>query len=75
MEYESMMRENYTTIDVERFSVKHVLEDLITSYMPQLQKNEQSISLHFGRESMIRMDRNMCIQIIHNIFSNFIKYA
>ncbi len=75
MEYESMMRETYTTVDVERFSVKHVLEDLIASYMPQLQKNEQSIALHFGRESMIRMERNMCIQVIHNIFSNFIKYA
>ncbi len=75
MEYESMMRETYTTIDVERFSLKHVLEDLVASYLPQLQKNEQSISLHFGRESMIRMDRNMCIQIVHNIFSNFIKYA
>ncbi len=75
MEYESMMRETYTMINVERFSVKRVLEDLIVSYAPQLKKNEQSLSLDFGHESMIRMDRSMCIQIIHNIFSNFIKYA
>lgn len=30
---------------------------------------------HLPTNTMTRMDKNMCIQILHNIFSNFLKYA
>ncbi len=43
--------------------------------MPQFEKNKQKIEIDFPRDSMTRMDINMYVQILHNIFSNFIKYA
>ena len=62
-------------IHVERFGVKKTILPLIQEYLPQCQKNNQDISIDMPRDTMIRMDNSMFIQLIHNIFSNFIKYA
>lgn len=38
-------------------------------------KNQQHILIDSISDIFIRMDKNMFIQILHNVFSNFIKYA
>ena len=75
LSYESMMRDSFETIHVEGFSLRHTTEQIISSYEPQLEKTQQQIITHFPRDTMTSMDKDMYIQILHNIFSNFIKYA
>jgi signal transduction histidine kinase len=75
MQYESLTRSQDDSVHVERFSAKKVLSQIINEYTPQLQKTNQKIEYTLPTDTMTRMDRNMFIQILHNIFSNFIKYA
>lgn len=75
LEFEHNTHSSERTIRVERFSVRKTILPLIQQYQPQLQKISQTIHVHMIGDTMIRMDEGMFIQIIHNIFSNFIKYA
>lgn len=75
MEYEHLTHDIFDEVKVERFNIRPILEALVQEYRPQLAPKKQSIALHLGNDTMIRMDKSMFIQIVHNIFSNFIKYA
>ncbi len=75
MEYEHLTHHYTDNIHVERFSISQQLEWLIHEYLPQLEKIEQRIIAVWDTDIYIRMDKNMFVQILHNVFSNFIKYA
>lgn len=75
MEYENLAHDIIRETNVEKFSMRKVLQDIREEYLPQLQKTGQDILFDLPGDTMIRMDKDMCIQMIHNIFSNFIKYA
>ncbi len=75
MDYENMTHYYTDDIHVERFAVRKQLENMIYEYLPQLEKNQQQIMIDSMSDIFIRMDKNMFIQILHNVFSNFIKYA
>lgn len=75
MDFESLTHDIFDSVKVENFSLRRITEEIIQEYMPQVQKKQQSIVLKFVGEGMMSMDKNMYIQILHNIFSNFIKYA
>ena len=75
MEYESLTHHYTEDIHVERFLVRNEIEMIIHEYLPQLEKNEQKIYIEWVHDVYIRMDKNMLVQVLHNIFSNFIKYA
>jgi len=75
MDYENMTHYYTDDIHVERFAVRKQLENMIYEYLPQLEKNQQHILIDSMSDIFIRMDKNMFIQILHNVFSNFIKYA
>jgi signal transduction histidine kinase len=75
MEYENLAHDIIREAHVERFSVKKILSDIRDEYIPQLRKWEQEIVFDLPNDTMTRMDGDMFIQIVHNIFSNFIKYA
>ena len=75
MEYEHLTHHYTDDIHVERFALKKQIESLIHEYIPQIEKTEQYITVVWDTDIFIRMDKNMFIQILHNVFSNFIKYA
>ncbi len=75
MEYEHLTHHYTDDIHVEKFALQKQIEALIHEYIPQLEKTEQHIKLIGDTDIFIRMDKNMFIQILHNVFSNFIKYA
>lgn len=75
MEYESLAQSLLSDTHVERFQAKKLLLEIIATYTPQLTKNSQQIILDMTTESMTRMDKGMLAQVVHNIFSNFLKYA
>ncbi len=75
MDYESLTHDVFEQVKVERFSLRKITEDIILEYAPQLSKNHQKTTIHFPTDTMTSMDKGMYIQILHNIISNFIKYA
>ena len=75
MEYENLTHHYTDDIQVERFAVAKQIETIIHEYTPQLEKTGQQIIVLRESDMFIRMDRNSFIQILHNVFSNFIKYA
>lgn len=75
MNYEHLTRETFENIRISRFSVKNITSHLVEEYRPQLEKNQQRIHIEFPRDTMTSMDKDMYIQILHNMFSNFLKYA
>jgi two-component system, OmpR family, sensor histidine kinase BaeS len=75
MKYEHLSSDTFDTIHVSRFGIKKLLEELIEEYHIQLTEKNQTIQHALESEFLIHMDKNMCIQILHNIFSNFLKYA
>lgn len=75
MEYENLTHHYTEDIHVERFALKKQIQSMIHEYLPQIEKNEQQIQVIGELDIFIRMDKNMFVQILHNIFSNFIKYA
>lgn len=75
MDYEYLARESFEDIRIERFCARQHILPIIREYTPQLEKNDQQIRLEYPQECFVRMDNGMYLQILHNIFSNFIKYA
>lgn len=75
MDYESLTHDVFDAVNVERFSLKKVSLDIINEYKPQLMKTNQVIDIDFPDDTMTSMDKGMYIQVLHNIISNFIKYA
>ncbi len=75
MNFESLTHDVFDRVKVERFDLAKVTDDIMREYAPQLQKTEQKIETQFPRDTLISMDPSMYIQILHNIISNFIKYA
>ncbi len=75
MAYESLTHNTFQDIRVERFLVPPLIEDIITEYSPQLLKTNQKIVNAVPSHFNMSMDERMFTQILHNIFSNFIKYA
>jgi signal transduction histidine kinase len=75
MEYENFTHHVSDDVRVERFDIRPLIEEMIYEYSPQLDKVLQTVLIHGEGSMYIRMDRNMYIQILHNIFSNSIKYA
>lgn len=75
MEYETLTHRYTDDIHVERFALWNQIDILIHEYLPQLEKNGQTIHIEWAMDIYIRMDKNMLIQVLHNVFSNFIKYA
>lgn len=75
MEYEHLTGDSFDSVQVERFGYHKLLEEIRTEYTLPLKNNRQTIITDIVGDSMTRMDKWMCTQILHNIFSNFLKYA
>ena len=75
MDFESLTHDIFDHVTVETFDLRDITEDVIQEYAPQFQKQSQSIKLEMPPDTMTSMDKSMYMQILHNIFSNAIKYA
>lgn len=75
MMFERLAENEWETIHVEHFFPQKIALELAKEYIPQLVKSDQTIEVRIPDNTEITMDQGMYIQILHNIFSNFIKYA
>ncbi|MDD2916751.1 MAG: HAMP domain-containing sensor histidine kinase [Candidatus Gracilibacteria bacterium] len=76
MEYEKLEQTDQDALKIVEFDFWELTKHLETEYVPLLAKRNQQIAFPKNTTAMMfRFDEGRFIQLIHNIFSNFIKYA
>ncbi|MBS9784256.1 HAMP domain-containing histidine kinase [Candidatus Gracilibacteria bacterium] len=75
MNYESLINEQTGNTKKRKLHITKITNEIISQYFPQLQKTSSRIKHSFTSNHTIFADENQYRQILHNIFSNFIKYA
>lgn len=75
MDYESFLHSTQNITEKKSTPIQHTTDTIIQQYQPQLQKTEQKIIEHIPKNCIITLHSDLYIHILHNIFSNFIKYA
>jgi len=73
MEYEKFEAKDIT-LNLEKINIKKLIENIANNYSLQLQKTKQTILVSWYDWEFVT-DKDSFIQIVHNIISNFIKYA
>lgn len=75
MEYEKLEQQDVSSLHIERVDITEIIRLLTEEYGPSLKKRNQEVILHNEKRFFVFVDQDKCIQLLHNIFSNFIKYA
>ncbi len=75
MNYESLINEQTGNTKKHKLQIAQITDEIIDQYFPQLQKISSQIKHTLTPKHTIFADENQYRQILHNIFSNFIKYA
>jgi len=73
MEYEKFEAKDIT-LNLEKINIKKLIENIANNYSLQLEKTKQNILVSWYDWEFVT-DKDSFIQIVHNIISNFIKYA
>ena len=75
MDYEKVESKKNDNIFITKFDLIELLEFVKTEYFMELQKNNSEVIFNSSKKFYLNADRDKIIQILHNIFSNFLKYA
>ncbi|MBP8016412.1 HAMP domain-containing histidine kinase [Candidatus Gracilibacteria bacterium] len=75
MEFEKEENQNFGDLIISKISLEGLINFVKTAYTSELQKNNQKINYDSKIKINIRVDKNKFTQVIHNIFSNFLRYA
>lgn len=75
MNHEKFLNELSVILPKERFLLKNFIANIAHQYESQFQKNNQKISYNIPVNLKILFNKEYFAQILHNIFSNFYKYA
>lgn len=76
MEYEKLEQTDMETLKITPIDFGKLIGHLQEEYAPLLAKQNQYIVFSANRSPLIfRFDESKFIQLLHNIFSNFIKYS
>ena len=74
MQYEKIEALKERNASKEVFNLSQILTMLRDEYLPTLAKNNQTISLE-EEAFQVFLERDLIVQLVHNVFSNFTKYA
>ena len=75
MKGENFLSQNADEIVRQKVFLKPMAQEIILQYQPTNQKNHQKILENFPENAYIFANREQLVQVLHNIFSNFCKYA
>lgn len=76
MEYEKLEQTDQTALKIAPIDFRKIIGHLREEYIPLLAKQKQQIIFQENKTNpIIHLDEGKFIQLLHNIFSNFIKYA
>lgn len=74
MQYEKIEALKERNVAKETFDLTQVLTLLRDEYLPILARNAQTIAFE-EKPFHVFLERDLIIQLVHNVFSNFTKYA
>ncbi len=74
MQYEKVVALKERNANKSEWNLTEILSNLRDEYLPTLARNSQMIRFE-ERVFLVHLERDLMIQLIHNIFSNFTKYA
>jgi signal transduction histidine kinase len=74
MQYEKVVALAEREAKFSEFDLLQILRDIREEYLPSLARRCQMIALSDGI-CQVRLEKDLVIQLIHNVYSNFIKYA
>lgn len=72
---ENFLSENTEKKSTEKIFLEKIFDEISLQYKPKCAKNFQKIQNNFKKNEIIHANSEQLIQILHNIFSNFCKYA
>jgi len=75
MEYESFLSTVDPHPEKSDIPLASLTKSIILQYEAQMLKTNQKIEMHFSPGARVTMNTDQYVQVLHNIFSNFIKYA
>jgi signal transduction histidine kinase len=74
MQYEKVVALKEKHAQTTEFDITPILTNLRDEYLPTLARNSQMIRFE-EKPFFVRLEKDLMIQMIHNVFSNFTKYA
>lgn len=74
MEYEKLERKKLDLIQSD-FQVYDVIVWLVETHKKRLKENKQRIKVSWEIDLLITADKDLFIQLVHNLIWNFLKYA
>ena len=74
MQYEKIVALTEREAEYSEFDLREVFDDLREEYTPLLARSAQVITLA-DAGCKVRLERDLIVQLVHNVYSNFIKYA
>ncbi len=74
MEYEKLERKEID-LKLNEFSVKDLIISLVETHKKKLKENKQRIKVSWIDDFKITADKDLFIQLVHNLIWNFLKYA
>lgn len=75
MEQEKILHSYENAVEREKFDIVPIFEEIILEYSPKMAHSGQKILKNFSKNEYIFAHPASFSQILHNIFSNFCKYA
>lgn len=76
MEYEKLEQTDGAMLKILPINASKIIRHVWEEYMPLLAKEGQKIVFSDSKKDLIlHFDESKFIQLLHNIFSNFVKYA
>lgn len=74
MEYEKLERKEID-LELTEFNIKNLIISLVETHKKRLKENKQRIKVSWAEELLLKADKDLFIQLVHNLIWNFLKYA
>lgn len=74
MDYEKNHNEKFE-LELSRENISELIKILAETHKKRLKENKQRIKVTWDENIILNIDRNLFIQLVHNLIWNFLKYA
>lgn len=74
MEYEKLDRKKLD-LSLSDFDIYELIISLVETHKKRLRENKQRIKVNWENQSILTADKDLFIQMVHNLIWNFLKYS
>lgn len=74
MEYEKLERKKFD-LSLSEFDISSLIISLVETHKKRLKENKQRIKVNWDITLNIKADKDLFVQLVHNLIWNFLKYS